>query len=50
MNRRLTKRWSERPLVLRSPFAWLKPFRFERRSPPVAVAQLVLFPGRRKRP
>src|SRR6185312_16182079 len=38
----LTKRWSERPPVLRSPFAWLKPFHCERRSLPVAVAHLVL--------
>ena len=38
----LTRRWSERPPALRSRFAWLKPFRLERHSLPVAVAQLVL--------
>jgi hypothetical protein len=38
----LTKRWSERPPALRLPFVWLTPFRFERHSLSVAVAQLVL--------
>ena len=35
-------RWSDWPPALRSPFAWLKPLRFEQRSLPVAVAQLFL--------
>ncbi|PYJ44106.1 MAG: hypothetical protein DME80_07070 [Verrucomicrobia bacterium] len=33
---------AESEFASRSPFAWLKPFRFERRPLPVAVAQLVL--------
>ena len=41
-NAGLTMRWSERPPALRSRSAWLKPSRLERRSLPVAAAQLCL--------